>query len=129
MIGTYVLSSGYYDAYYLKAQKLRRMISDDFARAFEKCDIIAGPTSPITAFELGANNDDPIAMYLNDIFTNSANLAGLPAMSIPAGFDKKGLPVGLHLIGRYLDESTLLNVGHRFQLETDWHKRIPGGFE
>ena len=129
MIGTYVLSSGYYDAYYLKAQQLRRMISDDFARAFEKCDIIAGPTSPITAFELGANNDDPIAMYLNDIFTNSANLAGLPAMSIPAGFDKKGLPIGLHLIGRYLDESTLLNVGHRFQLETDWHKRIPGGFE
>ena len=128
MIGTYVLSSGYYDAYYIKAQRLRRMISEDFQRAFEKCDLIAGPTTPSTAFVLGENNDDPIAMYLNDIFTNSVNLAGLPGLSVPAGFDAKGLPVGLHLIGKYLDESTILNVAHQYQTETDWHLQIPGGF-
>ena len=127
MIGTYVLSSGYYDAYYIKAQKLRRMISDDFSRAFEKCDIIAGPTTPGTAFDIGDKNDDPVAMYLNDIFTNSVNLAGLPGISISAGFDQKGLPVGLHLIGRYLDESSLLNTAHQFQQATDWHQQIPGG--
>ena len=125
MIGTYVLSSGYYDAYYTKAQKLRRMIADDFTTAFEKCDLIAGPTTPETAFALGAKSADPVAMYLNDIFTNSANLAGLPALSIPAGFDAGGLPVGLQLIGRYLDESTLLNVAHRYQLESDWHLKTP----
>ena len=129
MIGAYVLSSGYYDAYYLKAQKLRRMIADDFARAFEKCDLIAGPTTPATAFALGEKNDDPVAMYLNDIFTNAVNLAGLPGMSIPAGFDRRGLPVGLHLIGRYLDEATLLNVAHRYQQETDWHLQTPPGWE
>ncbi|MGI9311052.1 MAG: Asp-tRNA(Asn)/Glu-tRNA(Gln) amidotransferase subunit GatA, partial [bacterium] len=125
MIGAYVLSSGYYDAYYAKAQKLRRLIADDFARAFERCDLIAGPTTPTTAFALGAKSDDPVAMYLNDIFTNAANLAGLPAMSIPAGFDRAGLPIGLQLIGRYLDEATVLNVAHQYQLETDWHLRAP----
>ena len=128
MIGTYVLSSGYYDAYYIKAQKLRRLIADDFSRAFGKCDFILGPTTPATAFVLGEKNDDPVAMYLNDIFTNSANLAGLPAMSLPAGFNSMGLPVGLHLIGRYLDESTLLNVAHQFQQQTDWHRRIPAEY-
>ncbi len=129
MIGAYVLSSGYYDAYYVKAQKLRRLIADDFSRAFEKCDFILGPTTPATAFALGEKNDDPVAMYLNDIFTNSANLAGLPALSLPAGFDSQGLPVGLHLIGRYLDEATLLNAAHQFQLETDWHRRIPEEYQ
>ena len=128
MIGTYVLSSGYYDAYYIKAQKLRRMIADDFTRAFERCDLIAGPTSPGTAFPIGAKNDDPIAMYLNDIFTNSVNLAGLPGISVNAGFDRDGLPIGLHLIGRYLDESTILNVAHQFQQATDWHKTAPRGY-
>ncbi len=125
MIGTYVLSSGYYDAYYLKAQKLRRMIADDFSRAFEQCDLIAGPTTPTTAFVFGEKNDDPVAMYLNDIFTNAANLAGLPAISIPAGFDRQKLPIGLHLIGKYLDESTILNVAHQFQNQTDWHLQTP----
>jgi len=129
LIGTYVLSSGYYDAYYVKAQKLRRLIANDFSRAFEKCDFILGPTTPATAFALGEKNDDPVAMYLNDIFTNSANLAGLPALSLPAGFDSQGLPVGLHLIGRYLDESTLLNAAHQFQLETDWHRHIPAEYQ
>ena len=128
MIGTYVLSSGYYDAYYIKAQKLRRMISDDFNNAFEKCDFILGPTTPTTAFTLGAKNDDPVSMYLNDIFTNSVNLAGLPGISLSAGFDTAGLPIGLHLIGRYLDEKTILNAAHRYQQETQWHTQLPGGF-
>ncbi len=128
MIGTYVLSSGYYDAYYIKAQKLRRMISDDFERAFEKCDLIAGPTTPGTAFPIGDKNDDPVAMYLNDIFTNSVNLAGLPGISVSAGVDNAGLPIGLHLIGKYLDESTILNVAHQYQKVTDWHLQVPGGF-
>lgn len=129
MIGTYVLSSGYYDAYYKKAQKLRRMISDDFNRAFEKCDLIAGPTTPGTAFPIGDKNDDPVAMYLNDIFTNSVNLAGLPGISIAAGLDRDELPIGLHLIGKYLDESTILNVAHKYQQVTDWHLKVPGGFD
>ena len=128
MIGAYALSIGYFEAYYIKAQKLRRLIADDFARAFETCDAIAGPTTPTAAFRIGQKTDDPVQMYLNDIFTNSANLAGLPAMSVPAGFDRKGLPVGLHLIGRYLDESTLLNLGHHYQLNTDWHRRTPKGY-
>ncbi|MEM7196465.1 MAG: Asp-tRNA(Asn)/Glu-tRNA(Gln) amidotransferase subunit GatA [Pseudomonadota bacterium] len=127
MIGTYVLSSGYYDAYYIKAQRLRRMISNDFSRAFEKCDVIVGPTAPTTAFVIGEKNDDPVAMYLNDIFTNSVNLAGLPGMSLNAGFDHDNRPIGLHLIGRYLDESTILNFAHQYQQETDWHRRMPGG--
>lgn len=129
MIGTYALSSGYYDAYYVKAQKLRRLIHDDFVRAFGQCDVIMGPTTPTTAFATGAKTDDPVAMYLNDIFTNSANLAGLPAASIPAGFDRQGLPVGLQIIGRYFDEARVLNVAHRFQQVTDWHRRVPAEFE
>ena len=129
MIGTYALSSGYYDAYYIKAQKLRRLIAEDFERAFEKCDVLMGPTAPTTAFEQGAKTQDPVAMYLNDIFTNSVNLAGLPAISIPAGFDSGRLPAGLHIIGRYFDEARILNVAHRYQMETDWHRRIPTGFE
>ena len=129
MIGTYALSAGYYDAYYLKAQKLRRLIADDFKRAFEACDAIMGPTSPTTAFKLGAKSDDPVAMYLSDIYTISVNLAGLPGMSIPAGFDSAGLPVGLHLIGKYFDEARLLNVAHKYQQATDWHRRMPKGFE
>lgn len=129
MIGTYALSAGYYDAYYLKAQQLRRLIADDFTRAFEKCDVIMGPTSPTTAFKLGAKTDDPVEMYLSDIYTISVNLAGLPGMSIPAGFDNKGLPVGLQIVGKYFDEARLLNVAHRYQQVTDWHRRIPKGFE
>ncbi len=128
MIGTYVLSAGYYDAYYLKALKLRRLIAQDFAAAFEQCDVIMGPTTPTTAFPQGAKSDDPIAMYLNDIYTNSVNLAGLPGLSIPCGFDSAGLPIGLQLIGRYMNEARLLNFGHRFQQATDWHSRIPAGF-
>jgi len=127
MIGAYALSAGYYDAYYLKAQKIRRLISDDFTRAFEKCDVIAGPTAPGTAFRFGENSDDPVAMYLNDIYTISVNLAGLPGMSIPAGINNK-LPVGLQLIGQYFDESKLLNVAHRYQQATDWHTQTPENF-
>ena len=129
IIGTYALSSGYYDAYYLQAQKLRRLIADDFNRAFEQCDVIMGPTAPTTAFKLGEKSDDPISMYLNDIYTISVNLAGLPAISLPAGFDGQGLPVGLQIIGKYFDEVRLLNVAHRFQQVTNWHRQIPPGFE
>jgi aspartyl-tRNA(Asn)/glutamyl-tRNA(Gln) amidotransferase subunit A len=129
MIGTYALSTGYYDAYYLKAQKVRRLISDDFRRAFEQCDVIMGPTSPTTAFKKGVKTDDPVAMYLNDIYTIPVNLAGLPGISIPCGFDKAGLPVGLQIIGRYFEDARLLNVAHKYQQATDWHARIPNGFE
>ncbi|MDO8705071.1 MAG: Asp-tRNA(Asn)/Glu-tRNA(Gln) amidotransferase subunit GatA [Sulfuricaulis sp.] len=128
MIGTYALSAGYYDAYYLKAQKLRRLIAEDFRKAFESCDVIMGPTTPTTAFKIGEKSDDPVAMYLSDIYTISVNLAGLPGMSIPAGFDPQGLPIGLQLIGQYFNESRLLNVAHRYQQVTDWHKRMPKGF-
>ncbi len=124
LIGTYALSAGYYDAYYLKAQKLRRLISNDFQSAFERVDLIAGPTTPTPAFPLGDNRDDPVAMYLQDIYTISVNLAGLPAISLPAGFSD-GLPVGLQLIGNYFDEARLLNAAHRFQQATDWHLRQP----
>jgi aspartyl-tRNA(Asn)/glutamyl-tRNA(Gln) amidotransferase subunit A len=129
MIGTYALSAGYYDAYYLKAQQLRRLIAQDFERAFQSCDVIMGPTSPTTAFKIGEKSDDPVAMYLSDIYTISVNLAGLPGMSIPAGFAPDGLPVGLQLVGRYFDEARLLNVAHRYQQATDWHQRTPKGFE
>jgi aspartyl-tRNA(Asn)/glutamyl-tRNA(Gln) amidotransferase subunit A len=129
MIGTYALSAGYYDAYYLKAQKLRRLIADDFTRAFQQCDVIMGPTSPTTAFKIGAKSDDPVAMYLSDIYTISVNLAGIPGMSIPAGFDAQGLPVGLQVIGKYFDDARLLNVAHQYQQATDWHRRMPKGFE
>jgi len=128
LIGTYVLSAGYYDAYYLQAQRLRRLITDDFNRAFEKCDVIMGPTTPTTAFNLGAKTDDPVAMYLSDIYTISVNLAGLPGMSIPAGFGADQRPVGLQLIGKYFDEARLLNVAHQYQQATDWHKQAPKGF-
>jgi aspartyl-tRNA(Asn)/glutamyl-tRNA(Gln) amidotransferase subunit A len=129
LIGTYVLSAGYYDAYYLQAQRLRRLITDDFNRAFEKCDVIMGPTSPTTAFNLGSKTDDPVAMYLSDIYTISVNLAGLPGMSIPAGFGADQRPVGLQLIGKYFDEARLLNAAHQYQQATDWHKQAPKGFE
>ncbi len=127
MIGTYALSAGYYDAYYLKAQKIRHLISDDFRQAFDKVDVIMGPTSPGTAFKLGEKTDDPITMYLSDIYTIAVNLAGLPGMSVPAG-QVNGLPVGLQIIGNYFDESRLLNVAHRFQQVTDHHRQIPSGF-
>ena len=128
MIGTYVLSAGYYDAYYLKAQKVRRLISDDFRAAFAQVDLILGPTSPTTAFRLGEKAADPVTMYLSDIYTIAVNLAGLPGMSVPAGF-VDGLPVGLQLIGNYFDEARLLGAAHRYQQLTDWHLRVPPGFE
>ncbi|MBF2758675.1 MAG: Asp-tRNA(Asn)/Glu-tRNA(Gln) amidotransferase subunit GatA [Ectothiorhodospiraceae bacterium AqS1] len=127
MIGTYVLSAGYYDAYYLKAQQLRRRIADDFARAFEKVDILAGPTSPMTAFPIGEKMDDPVAMYLCDIFTSGINLAGIPALSLPAGF-VDGLPVGLHLMGNHFCEGRLLEVAHHYQRSSDWHRQTPAAF-
>jgi aspartyl-tRNA(Asn)/glutamyl-tRNA(Gln) amidotransferase subunit A len=127
MIGTYALSAGYYDAYYLKAQKLRHLISEDFKQAFAKVDVIMGPTSPTTAFKIGDKTDDPVTMYLSDIYTIATNLAGLPGMSIPAGF-AHDMPVGLQVIGNYFDEARLLNVAHQFQLATDWHQRAPSVF-
>ncbi len=127
MIGTYVLSAGFYDAYYLKAQRVRRVIADDFKRAFDDVDLIVGPTTPETAFTLNEKASDPIRMYLSDIYTIAANLAGLPAMSIPCGFSQ-GLPVGLHLIGNLFDEARLLNVAHQYQRHTDWHSRVPERF-
>jgi aspartyl-tRNA(Asn)/glutamyl-tRNA(Gln) amidotransferase subunit A len=128
LIGTYALSAGYYDAYYLKAQQVRRLIRDDFVKAFAEVDIIMGPTSPSTAFRLGEKADDPVTMYLSDIYTIAVNLAGLPGMSIPAGL-VDGLPVGLQLIGNYFEEGRLLAAAHRYQQVTDWHTRVPPGFE
>ena len=127
MIGTYVLSHGYYDAYYLQAQKVRRMIADDFQQAFQDCDLIAGPVAPTVAWKLGEHGDDPVADYLADIFTLPASLAGLPGMSLPAGFGEDAMPVGLQLIGNYFAEAKLLNAAHRFQQATDWHARAPEG--
>jgi len=127
MTGTYVLSAGYYDAYYLKAQRVRQLISADFARAFGEVDLLLGPTSPTPAFTIGAKCDDPITMYLNDIYTIGANLAGLPGMSLPCGF-VGGLPVGLQLIGPHFSEARMLNAAHRYQLETDWHLQVPAAF-
>lgn len=127
MIGTYALSAGYYDAYYLKAQQLRHLISDDFKQAFEQVDVILGPTAPTPAFNIGEKTDDPVTMYLSDIYTIALNLAGLPGMSIPAGFVKQ-LPVGMQLIGNYFSESRLLNVAHQFQQATDWHQQAPADF-
>jgi aspartyl-tRNA(Asn)/glutamyl-tRNA(Gln) amidotransferase subunit A len=137
MIGTYALSAGYYDAYYLKAQRLRQLISDDFKQAFEKVDVIMGPTAPDVAFKIGEKTSDPVSMYLSDIYTIATNLAGLPGMSIPAGFvagnslsgNQGNMPVGLQIIGNYFDESRLLNVAHQYQQNTDWHTRMPAGFE
>ncbi|KAF0099006.1 MAG: aspartyl-tRNA(Asn)/glutamyl-tRNA (Gln) amidotransferase subunit A [bacterium] len=127
MIGTYVLSHGYYDAYYIQAQRLRRLIANDFAEAFKACDVILGPTAPSTAFRLGEKADDPVQMYLSDIYTIAVNLAGLPGMSLPCGFDGQGLPIGLQLIGNYFGEARMLNVAHQYQLATDWHARAPQG--
>jgi len=129
LIGTYVLSHGYYDAYYIQAQKLRRLIARDFVEAFKRCDVIMGPTSPTTAFKLGEKIADPVQMYLNDIYTIPANLAGLPGMSIPCGFDGKNLPVGLQIVGNYFSEAKMLGVAHQYQLATDWHARAPSGIE
>ncbi|GMR16041.1 MAG: Asp-tRNA(Asn)/Glu-tRNA(Gln) amidotransferase subunit GatA [Gammaproteobacteria bacterium] len=128
MIGAYALSAGYYDAYYLKAQKIRRLISDDFKAAFEKVDVIMGPTSPEVAFKAGEKSDDPVSMYLSDIYTIATNLAGLPGMSVPCGFSNK-MPVGLQIIGNYFDESRLLNVAHQYQQTTDWHVQMPEAFK
>jgi len=128
MIGTYVLSHGYYDAYYLQAQKLRRMIADDFQACFRQCDVIAGPVAPTVAWKIGAKSDDPVANYLADIFTLPASLAGLPGMSLPAGFGEGNMPVGLQLIGNYFDEGRLLHAAHAFQRATDWHERKPAGY-
>ena len=129
LIGTYVLSAGYYDAYYLKAQQIRRLIADDFMQAFKQCDVIMGPTAPSTAFKAGEKADDPVAMYLQDVYTIATNLAGLPGMSIPAGFspsvDGKSLPVGLQIMGNYFDEARMLDVAHAYQLSTDWHTQMP----
>jgi len=127
MTGTYVLSAGYYDAYYLKAQRVRQLIADDFRRAFGEVDVLIGPTTPTVAFELGAKTSDPVTMYLNDIYTIGANLAGLPALSLPCGF-VDGLPVGLQLIGGHFTEERLLNVAHRYQRDTDWHRRAPEAY-
>jgi aspartyl-tRNA(Asn)/glutamyl-tRNA(Gln) amidotransferase subunit A len=124
LMGTYALSAGYYDAYYLKAQKVRRLISDDFQQAFRSVDVIMGPTAPSVAFGLGEKSDDPVSMYLSDIYTIGVNLAGLPGLSLPAGFCA-GLPVGLQLIGNYFSEARLLNLAHRYQQVTDWHTRQP----
>ena len=126
MIGTYVLSAGYYDAYYLKAQKIRRLIAQDFTEAFKQCDVIMGPAAPGTAFKVGEKTADPVSMYLEDLYTIAVNLAGLPGMSIPAGFSH-GLPVGLQIIGNYFDEARMLGVGHQYQQATDWHTRMPEG--
>jgi aspartyl-tRNA(Asn)/glutamyl-tRNA(Gln) amidotransferase subunit A len=125
MLGTYALSAGYYDAYYLKAQKVRTLIRQDFLDAFKVCDAILTPTSPTAAFLLGEKVNDPIQMYLSDIFTISCNLASLPGMSVPCGFTKSGLPVGMQLLGKPFDETTLFRLGHAYQSQTDWHKRTP----
>jgi aspartyl-tRNA(Asn)/glutamyl-tRNA(Gln) amidotransferase subunit A len=127
LIGTYVLSHGYYDAYYIQAQRVRRLIARDFAEVFKRCDVIMGPTSPTTAFRIGEKVDDPVQMYLNDIYTVPANLAGLPGLSIPCGLDGKGLPVGLQIIGNTFAEARMLGIAHQYQLATDWHARAPHG--
>jgi aspartyl-tRNA(Asn)/glutamyl-tRNA(Gln) amidotransferase subunit A len=127
MTGTYVLSAGYYDAYYLKAQQVRHLIADDFKAAFKEVDVIAGPTAPTAAFKLGEKTDDPITMYLNDIYTIGANLAGLPGISVPCGF-VEGLPVGLQLVGPHFGEQEILCAAHQFQLHTDWHTHCPEAY-
>ena len=128
MIGTYALSAGYYDAYYIKAQQCRHLISDDFKKAFEQCDVILGPTTPDVAFKAGEKSGNPVEMYLSDIYTIATNLAGLPGMSIPAGFINN-LPAGIQLIGKAFDESTLLNVAHQYQQHTDWHTQMPDAYK
>ena len=125
LIGTYVLSHGYYDAYYLKAQKIRRLIAADFQKAFESCDVIMGPTSPSVAFAFGAKSADPVQKYLSDIYTISTNLAGLPGMSLPCGFGAHGMPVGLQIIGNWFGEARMLQAAHQYQKASDWHVRMP----
>ena len=129
LVGTYVLSQGYYDAYYIKAQKLRRLIAQDFVEAFKKCDVIMGPTSPTTAFNIGEKAGDPVQMYLSDIYTIAVNLAGLPGMSIPCGMGAGNRPIGLQIIGNYFGEAKMLGVAHQYQQATDWHLRMPTGIE
>ena len=129
MVGAYALSSGYYDAYYLKAQQLRHLISDDFKKAFEKVDVIMAPSTPETAFNIGEKSDDPISMYLSDIYTIAVNLAGIPAMSIPVGFSGNNMPVGMQIMGNYFEEAKLLNVAHKYQQATDWHTQLPEEFK
>jgi aspartyl-tRNA(Asn)/glutamyl-tRNA(Gln) amidotransferase subunit A len=128
LVGTYVLSHGYYDAYYLKASRVRRLIAEDFQRAFQKCDIIAGPVTSSVAFNFGEKAADPVSMYLADLFTVPASLAGVPGLSMPCGFGDRGRPVGLQLMANHFDEARLLGVAHRYQLATDWHRRVPVGF-
>ncbi|GAA6142662.1 Asp-tRNA(Asn)/Glu-tRNA(Gln) amidotransferase subunit GatA [Hydrogenophaga sp. 5NK40-0174] len=128
MIGTYVLSHGYYDAYYIKAQQIRRLIAQDFQQAFTQCDVIAGPVAPSVAWKIGENSDDPVANYLADIFTLPTSLAGLPGMSVPAGFGEGNMPVGLQLVGNYFQEASLLQTAHAFQQATDWHLKTPAGY-
>ena len=128
LIGTYVLSHGYYDAYYLKAQQLRRLIARDFAEAFKQCDVIMGPAAPCVAYDLGAKITDCVQMYLDDLYTIPINLAGLPGMSIPCGFGNKARPVGLQIVGNYFDEARMLSVAHAYQQASDWHTRTPAGF-
>jgi aspartyl-tRNA(Asn)/glutamyl-tRNA(Gln) amidotransferase subunit A len=128
LVGTYVLSHGYYDAYYLQAQKVRRLIARDFAEAFRACDVIAGPVAPTVAFPLGEKTSDPVQMYLEDLYTIPVNLAGLPGLSVPCGFGAHGLPVGLQVIGSYFDEARMLRVAHQYQVATDWHRRAPPGY-
>ena len=125
MLGTYALSAGYYDAYYLKAQKVRTLIKRDFDEAFKRCDVIVTPTTPTTAFKLGEKTQDPLQMYLSDIYTISINLAGLPALSLPCGFDQDGMPIGLQIIGKPFDESTIFRVAYNYEQATEWHKKRP----
>jgi aspartyl-tRNA(Asn)/glutamyl-tRNA(Gln) amidotransferase subunit A len=125
MLGTYALSAGYYDAYYLKAQRVRTLIKKDFDEAFKSCDAIIAPTAPTTAFKIGEKTQDPLQMYLSDIYTISVNLAGLPALSLPCGFDSEGLPIGMQIIGKHFDESTILAIAYAYEQSTDWHKRKP----
>ena len=127
LIGTYVLSHGYYDAYYLQAQKIRRLIASDFAEAFKSCDVIMGPTAPSVAFRFGDKSADPVQMYLSDIYTIAVNLAGLPGMSVPCGTGGGGMPVGLQIVGPWFGEAKMLNVAHQYQRATDWHARMPSG--
>jgi aspartyl-tRNA(Asn)/glutamyl-tRNA(Gln) amidotransferase subunit A len=125
MLGTYVLSAGYYDAYYRKAQQVRTLVKNDFDQAFQECDVLITPSSPTTAFRIGEKVDDPLQMYLSDILTISVNLAGIPGISIPCGFDKAGLPVGLQILGRHFDEESLIRTAYAYEQQTDWHKKRP----
>ncbi|HXY22000.1 MAG TPA: amidase, partial [Burkholderiaceae bacterium] len=128
LVGTYVLSHGYYDAYFLQASRVRRIIADEFQRAFGSCDVIAGPVTSGVAFGFGEKSSDPVAMYLADLYTVPSSLAGIPAMSIPCGFGRLGRPVGLQLMANHFEEARLLGFAHRYQLATDWHKRVPRGY-